>query len=126
MSQDIAAPLAGVVSRYRGAIQRAEKRKPGRPLKRNAEYLLALLVAHREVVAWFLAERGCHPSSDKQLYTAYFARQFETNGERAGRASSADFQGALKTLRNELAEARRLARANPGNDQVLGTDRNVK
>jgi hypothetical protein len=121
MSETLAAPLSAVVSRYRGAIRRVEKRKPGRPLKRSADYFSALLVAHREVVAWFVAERGCQPSSDKQLYTAYFARQFERNGERAGRASTSDFQGALKTLRNELAEARRLERANPGNDRVLGT-----
>lgn len=122
----LAPPLAGVVTRYRGALQRPDKRKPGRPLKRSADYFRELLKAHREVVAWFVAERGCQPCSDVQLYTAFFGWQFENNGQRAGRASSTDFQGALKTLRNELAEARRLERANPGNDVVSGTPCPVK
>lgn len=120
--EELAEPLAGVVTRYSGAVQRPEKRKPGRPLKRSADYLRALLVAHQEVVAWYVAERGCPPSSDVELYTAFFGWQFENNGQRAGRASSATFRGALKTLRNELAEARRMERANPGNDGFSGMD----
>lgn len=120
-AQTLASPLAGVVQRYQRAVKRPERRRPGRPLKRSVEYLRTLLVAHGEVVAWFVIEYGRQPDSDRALYTAYFARQFETNGQRAGRTASPDFQGALKTLRNELAEARRLNRTNPENNHVSGT-----
>jgi hypothetical protein len=125
-SPELPQPLAGVVSRYRGPVQKPERRKPGRPLKRSEDYFRALLDAHREAVAWFLADRGCEPQSDCQLYTAYFARVFEANGERAGRASSTEFQGSLKTLRNELAEARRIERANPVNAVISRTSTAVK
>lgn len=125
----LASPLAGVVARYRDQqgeelrdqyAREQDRRKPGRPLKRTESYLRELLKAHSEVVAWFVAERGCQPSSDVELYTAFFGWQFESSGQRAGRASSTTFRGALKTLRNELAEARRLERTNPGNAGVFG------
>lgn len=114
--QPLPVPLASVLNRYRGS-QESEppSRGRGRPLKRNAEYLRQLIEAHRAVEAWFLEARGCRPSSDCQLYTAYFAERFKAGGERAGKAAAPDFQRSLKTLRNELAEARRLERMNPGN-----------
>lgn len=108
------------MSRYRPPAGDVERRGPGRPRKRTREYLLALLNVHREVEAWFVAEHGRPPRSDRQMYTAYFAARFTAAGERASRASSAEFQGALKTLRNELAEARRLS-TSPENAVILGT-----
>jgi hypothetical protein len=123
----LAPALAGVVARYQGAEQEApEKRKPGRPLKRSDDYLRELLKAHREVVAWFIEQRGGAPRSDVELYTAFFGWQFESNGQRAARTASPDFRGALKTLRNELAEARRLERVSPGNGRISGTPTPVK
>jgi len=86
------------------------RRKPGRPLKRTPEYLRGLLADHATVQAWFVSKFGGPASSDRHLYTAFFAHKFEAAGERAGRASSPDFQRVLKTLRNELAEARRGSR----------------
>jgi hypothetical protein len=120
------AALSGVMARYRGKREPELKRKPGRPVKRTPEYLMGLLAAHHEVEAWFIAEHGCKPFSDRQLYTEYFAREFTANGERGGRASTPAFQRALKTLRNELAEARRLERASPENQGVSGTCNRVK
>lgn len=118
---NVSPPLAGVVQRYQRSIKRPERRRPGRPLKRTVEYLRTLLETHKAVVTWFVTEYGTQPASDRALYTAYFAREFESTGQRAGRANTPDFQGALKTLRNELAEARRLDRTNPGNGHVSGT-----
>lgn len=126
MSSSLLGPLAGVIGRYKGLQPEHPERKPGRPKKRTTEYLLSVLAAHRGVEAWFLSEYGCLASSDKYLYTTFFADQFSRSGERASRAHTADFQRALKTLRNELAEARRMERANPGNAGISGTATPVK
>lgn len=115
MTHSLPAPLGGVLQRYRGRAPAPPKRKPGRPRKRTPEYLMALLATHREIEAWFAQEHGCRHNSERQLYTSYFAREFTNAGERASRAQSADFQRALKTLRNELSEARRLLRSKPDN-----------
>lgn len=123
MSRDESLPaaLAGVMERYRGKRESDLKRKPGRPVKRTPAYLMTLLASHRSVEAWFLAEHGFKSTSDRKLYTEYFARQFIASGERSSRATTPAFQRALKTLRNELAEARRLERTCPENLAISGT-----
>lgn len=118
--------FAGVMTRYRGATDPVPKKKPGRPLKRTLEYLSGLLQDHQIVAAWYQQEFGCEASSDRALYEAYFSRTFTSNGERAGRVAAPEFQRALKTLRNELAEARRLARLNPQNAPISGTPTSVQ
>lgn len=124
---DLAAPLASVLARYDAPLRtEPQRRKPGRPPKRTTEYLLALLAEHGKVVSWFVSQFGVRPASDRQLYTEFFASQFSARGERAGRAKAADFQRTLKTLRNELAEARRIARASPENRPISGTPGRVE
>jgi hypothetical protein len=108
-------PFGSVLARYKKGAPEPVRRKPGRPTKRTPEYLAALLAKHEELEARYVAEHGAAPASVKSLYTSYFAELFTARGERASRASSADFQGALKTLRNELAVARRLSVAHPKN-----------
>lgn len=120
---NLPAPLASVLVRYqrRARTELQEKKRPGRPTKRTPEYLRALLVEHRRLACWFIARFGREPASDRQLYTEFFADQFSARGERAGRARTLDFQRTLKTLRNELAEARRLDRQAPENGPISGT-----
>jgi hypothetical protein len=108
-------PFGSVLARYRRGDPEPVRRKPGRPVKRTPEYFAVLLAKHKELEARYVAEHGAAPESVKSLYTAYFAELFTARGERASRASSADFQGALKTLRNELAVARRLSVSRPKN-----------
>jgi hypothetical protein len=113
--------LAGVLQRYRGCDRVGRvKRKPGRPLKRSDEYFRNLLARHSEIEAWYLTRTDRRPKSDRELYTDYFAAQFVAAGERAARATDKEFQGALKTLLNELSEARRIERANPENPSISG------
>jgi hypothetical protein len=113
-------PFGSVLARYRKVEPEPVRRKSGRPTKRTPEYFAALLAKHEELEARYVAEHGATPESVKFLYTAYFAELFTARGERASRASSADFQGALKTLRNELAVARRLSVAVPRTDVFSG------
>jgi hypothetical protein len=123
----LAAPLQGVLLRYRGAPGGVcERRPPGRPRKRTAKYLNDLLQAHDSARAWFVGVRGIEPKSDLELYTAFFANYLEMNGRRPSRTSTPNFQGKLKTLRNDLAEARRLQRANPENPTISGMHQRVK
>lgn len=130
MSQPInnlPAPFASVLRRYDAPAQRElPTRKSGRPRKRTREYFQGLLAEHTRLVAWFANKYGATPVSDRQLYTEFFADQFCARGDRAGRAKSAEFQRTLKTLRNELAEARRIARASPENQPIYGTRRDVE
>lgn len=124
---NLPAPLASVLARYDAPAQRQRTtRKAGRPIKRTREYLRGLLAEHGRLLDWFAAKFGAPPVSDRQLYTEFFADQFCARGDRAGRAKSADFQRRLKTLRNELAEARRLERASPENLPISGTSRRVE
>lgn len=118
--------FAGVMARYRGATDPVPKKKPGRPVKRTPEYLGGLLHDHQAVAAWYKHEFGCAASSDRVLYEAYFSVAFTSNGERAGRVAAPEFQRALKTLRNELAEARRLGTSNPQNAPISGTPTSVQ
>jgi hypothetical protein len=117
--KNLSAALDGVIARYEGAETTSSKRRPGRPTKRTPEYLAELLATHEKVVAWYLSQFGCEPASDRQLYTEYFASCFAAEGGRASRARSDRFQSKLKTLRNELAEARH--RERPSNPSVSGT-----
>lgn len=111
-----------MLARYDAPVHpERQQRKPGRPAKRTPEYLLALLTEHTRLVGWFVGTFGARPASDRQLYTEFFAAQFSARGERAARAKAADFQRPLKTLLNELAEARRIERSNPGNPAISGT-----
>lgn len=126
-SSGVPNPLACVMTRYRAESPKPAMRKPpGRPQKRTSAYFRSLLEQHRFLVAWFEREFGCSPASDRQLYTEHFAREFAARGERPGRASSQQFQSKLKTLRNELAEARRMERANPENAAIAGTPTSVQ
>lgn len=113
----LAVHLDDILERYDGppAPPVAEKRKPGRPLKRTPAYLRAVLAKHREVVAWFVHEYEEAPRSDRALYTAYFTCVFAARGQRGSRASEPAFQRKLKTTLNELSAARRQERANPEN-----------
>jgi hypothetical protein len=120
-------PLDAVISRYRGReIEPVAPRKPGRPLKRTPAYYGSVLAALQRARDWYVASRGVEPRSELALLTAYFESVFEATGERAGRARSPQFKGALKTFRNELAEARRLAKACPENFRFLGTSPSVE
>lgn len=124
---NLPAPLASVLARYDAPAQRARlSRKAGRPTKRTREYLRGLLAEHDRLLDWFSAKFGSPPLSDRQLYTEFFADQFCARGDRAGRAKSADFQRRLKTLRNELAEARRIERESPENMPISGTTPDVQ
>jgi|GEM_PF-2898000 len=124
----LSAPLTGVLRRYADTTRQApaSRRKPGRPKKRTPEYLRVLLQTHREVQAWYVASHGGPASSDRELYTAFFAAQFTFRGERAARASTPEFQRALKTLRNELSVARRLHRERPENPAISGTPLSIQ
>jgi hypothetical protein len=115
-------PLTAVLTRYRGPdVAIVEARRAGRPLTRTPSYFHALLISHAQVAEWYQTKFGCQPASDCKLYTEYFASHFKSTGERAARSSSPDFQRALKTLRNDLSEARRRERANPENHTISGT-----
>jgi hypothetical protein len=135
--EDIPAPLKSLLVRYRGGQPRDAIRKPGRPKKRTPEYLSSLLRAHAEIHAWYLTATGRKATSDCQLYAAFFNAVFIANGERPSRATEPGFQGAFKTLRNELAEARRQHRLQqdmprdgtdlgPGNGSISGMASNVE
>lgn len=117
----LTAPLSGVMKRYSAASAEEGKRKPGRPKKRTDEYLRGLLDTHRNVEVWYLATYSRRAPSEREMYTAFFAAQFSFEGQRAARATTPEFQRSLKTLRNELAEARRLQRTCPENPAISGT-----
>lgn len=120
---NLPAPLSGVLRRYRNDKGRepVTKRKPGRPRTRDSAYFAGLLVAHEEIFTWYASKHGCTPSSDRHLYTEYFAQHFEALGERASKSATPLFQRSIKTLRNELSEARRRERARPPNPAITGT-----
>lgn len=123
----ISGPLSGVLRRYRGTQpDSAKKRKPGRPRKRTTEYLCALLEDHRKVEAWYIATHGSKPESDRQLYVAFYGRQFTIEGDRASRASTPDFLRVLRNLTNELGMARRLERSQHQNPALLVASPHVK
>lgn len=106
---ELSPPLASVLTRYeRPPLQEAPARQTGRPKKRTEEYLLRLLNERQRLAAWYEAKHGSAPPSDRQLFTVFFADHFAANGERESRVTSPSFRAALKTLRNELAQARRL------------------
>jgi hypothetical protein len=114
-------PLAATFQRCR-ASGGAENvpRKPGRPVKRTHDYYRQLLAAHEQAQAWFMGINSRAPTSVQQLYTAYFAHQLAEHSERPTKANGASFQRGIKTLRNELSEARRLLRC-PENHAFTGT-----
>lgn len=118
---DMSSALSSVLDRYRGS-EPAKARKAGRPRKRTADYLRALMWTHRALVSWYVQAHGHAPASDRVLYTAYFARRFALAGERPSKAEAQDFQRSLKTLQNELAEARRLERTNPEKGAIYGKE----
>jgi hypothetical protein len=121
MSARPADPVVATFQRCRtGAGAEDEPRKPGRPLKRTEDYYRQLLAAHARAEAWFIAANARRPKSVQQLYTAYFAQKLAEYSERPSRASGSQFQRGIKTLRNELSEARRLLRR-PENDSFSGT-----
>lgn len=104
--------LIGAIERYQAVPERAAPapRSRGRPRKLTPEYFTQLLVRHDQAVAWYRDQFDDGPPSVVALYTILAAHQFVANGERPGRADEPSFQAKLRTLRNELAQARRSVR----------------
>lgn len=81
----------------------------GRPKVLTVDFFAALLSEHAHITAWFHATFGEPPKSDVQLLNAYFASECEKRGLRTSRIQSSDMKARVKTLRNQLSQARRVS-----------------
>jgi hypothetical protein len=104
------------------AVSRSDRppRPRGRPKTRTAEHYAALHAEYLRIAAWFAAAVGRPAKSDAELLTAYFSERWERDGLRRSRASTDDFAGRIKTLRNELSEARSRWRTGAKKSREIG------
>lgn len=99
----------------------APPRPRGRPKTRTADHYAELLHAHQALCKWFEEAKGRPPTSDLELLTAFFSTNFQQRSQRASRIDSREVQAKLKTLRNELSQARQLAAICPEKTAITGT-----
>lgn len=81
----------------------------GRPKTRTPEHFMALLEEYNRIVDWFKGVHQRPPKSDIELLTQYLVTHFTSQGLRASRVHSGELQRKFKTIRNELAIARKIA-----------------
>ena len=86
-----------------------QKRAAGRPKVLTEGYMAMLLREHALITEWFCATHGRKPKSDLELLVAHFESELRANGLRASRMDAPSIRSRIKTLRNQLAEARKLA-----------------
>lgn len=101
----------------------AASRRPGRPRTRTAEYFSALLDAHAQALAWFVAQHDRPPRGDRELLVAWCANAYSTEGMAANRVAGRAFDARVKTTLNLFSEARTHARTNPGKPTFSGKEK---
>lgn len=116
--------LGAYVRQDRPSHESYETKPLGRPKTRTPEHFKALLEEHARVVVWFEQVHGRPPKSDVELLTAYLVSHFTSLGLRASRAQSGELQRNFKTIRNELAIARKMAKGGGNNESMLGKTNN--
>lgn len=92
--------------RYAAAPMEKSQRPRGRPKTRTDEHYAALHAEYQRISEWFTAYVGRPAKSDAELLLAFFGEHYEREGLRRSRVSANDFEGRMKTLRNELSLAR--------------------
>lgn len=99
------------------------KPKPaGRPRKRTAEHLAAVLRGHAQMRQWFIEETGHVPTSDRELLTAFRLHVQQQCGIPMTEGQEVQFSMGLKTALNVLGQARALKLSDPENPVFGGVD----
>ena len=83
-------------------------RPPWRPKTRTPEHYAALIEQHKAITEWFLQTFGRPHKSDSELLKAYLADEYQNRGLRAWRVNGQEAAGMVKTMLNELSNARQL------------------
>lgn len=99
-------PECAALARYATVPVEKSQRPRGRPKTRTDEHYAALHAEYQRISEWFTAYVGRPAKSDAELLLAFFGEHYEREGLRRSRVSSNDFEGRMKTLRNELSLAR--------------------
>lgn len=120
MTQKPALPECVALGRYVVAPQEKSQRTRGRPKTRTEEHYAALHAEYLRISEWFTSFVGRPAKSDSELLTAYFGEHYEREGLRRSRVSANEFEGRMKTLRNELSRARTWWRTTSKISQKIG------
>ena len=121
-------PQCSLVSAYAQPQNTTDEvtRPRGRPKTRTSEHYHRLFEEHQAMTKWFISLNGRPADSDRELLTTYIVASLKKQNMRAGRVTSNEFNGRLKTLRNEFSTARRLFGACPEKAAFHGTGNNLQ
>jgi hypothetical protein len=81
---------------------------PGRPKTRTHSHYEALRDEYSRLKNWFEEANGRPARSDAELLRAHLAAELQRQGLEPSLLESPDVQKRLKTLRNELSQAKKI------------------
>lgn len=113
-------PIASLLTNAPALGCEQANKRPGRPQTRTQDYFNQLLRQHFDLVRWFTNAFGRPPNTDVELLNKHFEAECSRLGFRPTRVKSEVIQGRIKTIRNQLSEARRLTRIHPENSLLKG------
>lgn len=85
----------------------------GRPKTKTPEFYRRLLDSYNAYLRWYVQTRGRAPVSDVELVEAIAQKTLKDLGMRSELINNAKSKARMKTIRNQISEARKHVRTNP-------------
>ena len=108
-SDDLPNLIAQLVATHGPQSVNWQPRPPGRPKTRTDAYYRRLLLEYESARCWFAQTFGRPPRSDRELLRDYLVHELQRQNRRVATLNAPEVAAKVKTFRNNLAEARKLA-----------------